>query len=256
MTGREYNNQFSEEELKTEVWKKHPVFEFYEGSNLGRVRSLDHYVLYKRWKNNKIKEIKIKGRLLSPIFDCRYKSFSFRPSVSGNANTHIFLHRFILECFVGFCPEGMECCHNDGNSINDRLENLRWDTPKNNQADRIKHGTLLLGENHPNAKLTYEKVNKIRMFYCNYNYTEEELAKKFKISRRTSRSVVKNETWKNNDYVPPDRKEERTKKEQAILAMYKTGKYTQKYISKVFYMSPANVCLIIKKYRLSNEKSI
>jgi hypothetical protein len=68
----------------------------------------------------------------------------------------------VLRAFVGPCPPGMECCHNDGNRANNHLSNLRWDTPKENQADSRRHGTRPLGEKHPNAKLTRDVVLRIR----------------------------------------------------------------------------------------------
>jgi len=71
-------------------------------------------------------------------------------------------HRLVLEAFVGKCPEGMEGCHNDGNAFNNHLSNLRWDTPKNNHADKIKHGTTNRGERCGTAKLTLEQVQAIR----------------------------------------------------------------------------------------------
>ena len=49
-----------------------------------------------------------------------------------------YVHRLVLLAFVGPCPEGKEACHNDGNQRNNRLDNLRWDTPKANAADRIR----------------------------------------------------------------------------------------------------------------------
>lgn len=51
------------------------------------------------------------------------------------------VHRLVLEAFRGTCPQGMEGCHNDGNRANCALDNLRWDTPMNNHADKIRHGT-------------------------------------------------------------------------------------------------------------------
>lgn len=50
------------------------------------------------------------------------------------------VHILVLEAFVGPRPRGMEACHNDGNPANNRLENLRWDTPRSNSLDAIKHG--------------------------------------------------------------------------------------------------------------------
>ena len=58
----------------------------------------------------------------------------------GKRNTR-FVHRLVLEAFVGPCPDGMECRHLDGNPGNNRLENLAWGTPKENAADSIRHGT-------------------------------------------------------------------------------------------------------------------
>jgi hypothetical protein len=43
----------------------------------------------------------------------------------------------------------MEVCHNDGNEVNDRLENLRWDTHLENMRDLLRHGT------HANTNKTH-----------------------------------------------------------------------------------------------------
>jgi len=50
-------------------------------------------------------------------------------------------------------PDGYQCCHNDGNPHNNRIENLRWDTPKGNNLDKIRHGTSGRGEKNPMAKI-------------------------------------------------------------------------------------------------------
>ena len=51
------------------------------------------------------------------------------------------VHVLVLEAFVCPRPEGMEACHNDGDAGNPRLDNLRWDTPSNNNRDKVLHGT-------------------------------------------------------------------------------------------------------------------
>lgn len=68
---------------------------------------------------------------------------------------------FILEAFVGPKPEGMECCHNDGNCLNNAIENLRWDTIYANRADMVKHRTACHGEDGGNAKLTDKQAEYI-----------------------------------------------------------------------------------------------
>jgi hypothetical protein len=57
----------------------------------------------------------------------------------GGRSKRVYVHRVVLEAFVGPCPEGMQACHCNGNPTDNRLENLRWDTPLENQADRYHH---------------------------------------------------------------------------------------------------------------------
>ncbi len=63
------------------------------------------------------------------------------------------VHSIVLEAFVGSCPKGKQGCHNDGIKYHNWISNLRWDTPKKNAADKVKHGTHLVGENHPLSKI-------------------------------------------------------------------------------------------------------
>lgn len=74
----------------------------------------------------------------------------------------IAVHRLVLFAFVGPQPEGMECCHYDGNTTNNRLSNLRWDTPVSNQEDKRRHGRMALGEQSNFAKLTESQVRSIK----------------------------------------------------------------------------------------------
>lgn len=127
-----------------EEWKNVVGFEeLYEVSNHGQIRTK---------KTNKIKK---------PTYSKQEKRFY----VGLWKNNKIKIckpHRLVLEAFIGQCPQGMEGCHNDGNSINNHISNLRWDTPKNNHADKIKHGTTNRGERCGTAKLTLEQVRAIR----------------------------------------------------------------------------------------------
>lgn len=52
-----------------------------------------------------------------------------------------YVHHLVLETFVGPRPPGMEGCHGIGGMTDNSLENLRWDTPSNNNRDKAKHGT-------------------------------------------------------------------------------------------------------------------
>ena len=71
-------------------------------------------------------------------------------------------HKAVLEAFIGPRPKGMEACHNNGDPFDNKVANLRWDTTRNNQLDRIKHGTSNRGERCAAVKLTETQVRAIR----------------------------------------------------------------------------------------------
>lgn len=53
----------------------------------------------------------------------------------------VFVHTLVLEAFVGPRPDGLVCCHGDGNPQNNTVENLRWGTARENSQDALRHGT-------------------------------------------------------------------------------------------------------------------
>jgi len=61
------------------------------------------------------------------------------------------IHVLVAKAFLGPRLHGMEVCHNDGNSANAALTNLRYDTRSGNERDKIAHGT------HANARKTHCK---------------------------------------------------------------------------------------------------
>lgn len=136
-----------------------------------------------KWGRLKAEPLKKRGHLL--LFLC-YK---------GKPRPYL-VHRLVLEAFVGPCPKGMEACHNDGNPRNNCLENLRWDTPQNNNADKHRHGTALLGELNHQSKLTRDEVIEIRCRFAKGGIQKRELAKEYGVHETTIREIIKREIWK------------------------------------------------------------
>ncbi len=66
----------------------------------------------------------------------------------------------VLTAFVGPRPENKQCRHLDGNSLNDRLDNLCWGTALENGADKRRHGTIARGIRQE-IKLTDRVVSEI-----------------------------------------------------------------------------------------------
>lgn len=117
---------------------------------------------------------------------------------NGDKITQFQIHRLVLEAFVGPCPEGMECCHNDGDPTNNRLDNLRWDTRQANVEDSIKHGTKPKGERCSYAKLTAQQVGEIRQ-RLKEGETQARIAKEFMVSQALVSFVNSGKRWNRDD---------------------------------------------------------
>lgn len=140
----------------TEVWKSVPGYEgFYEASNLGRVKTLSRWVPFKTGGGRQQKEKVMKLNR----HDQGYRQVTL---YKDGTRVNRFVHALVLQAFVGPCPEGMECCHDNGDRADNRLENLRWDTLASNQADRLIHGTDHRGERQGSSKLTTADVRQIK----------------------------------------------------------------------------------------------
>jgi hypothetical protein len=121
-------------EIMQEVWKAIPGYEGqYEVSNQGNVRSLDRYVECEGPVKGRYLSKK-KGRVLRP----GPSNFGHMSVVLGRNNTQ-FVHKLVLLAFVGPPPDKHECCHNNGDPADNRLENLRWGTRAENNTDAVVH---------------------------------------------------------------------------------------------------------------------
>jgi len=130
-----------------EIWKQVPGYgNFYEASNLGRIRSKNRTVEKFCGLHKKIVKQFYKGRLLNPSKSDKYGHMSVHIGYDKK-RISVSVHKLVLLAFVGPAPKGMECCHNNGIASDNRIENLRWDTHTNNNADRKRHG------NYPSGKL-------------------------------------------------------------------------------------------------------
>lgn len=101
-------------------------------------------------------------------------------------------HRYVCVATHGDPPsEGMAAAHECGNSTCVNPRHLSWKTYSENSADQVRHGTRLLGERTPRAKLTEAKVRQIR----EEQGTHESIAATYGVSRRAITFVLSGKTW-------------------------------------------------------------
>lgn len=168
-----------------EIWKSVVGFDgLYEVSSIGRVRGVDRILSDGRnWKGRILAQKTDKGGHKS-VRLCR-------------ADIHIFrgVHVLMLEAFVGPCPAGMQGAHNDGAADRNILGNLRWDTPKGNTADRVKHGTQLYGEKVHGAKLTSKQIAEVRRLRA-AGMIHKDIAEKFGVTAANICQITLGHTWR------------------------------------------------------------
>lgn len=151
------------------------------------------------WKRNYKKGVTGSSSFLSHQWSKRKPFINMGREVTSlyknKKQYHKFNHRLVLEAFIGKCPNSMEACHNNGNASDNRLENLRWDTPKNNHADKLRHGTHNRGEQNKQAKLTVEDVRLIKDLRKDSNLSQKRIGKIFGVCQSAISSILIGKNW-------------------------------------------------------------
>ncbi|OYV23789.1 MAG: hypothetical protein B7W97_02155 [Mycobacterium sp. 20-66-4] len=96
--------------------------------------------------------------------------------------------------FRGSPNIGMEVCHNDGDSSNCRLANLRYDTHRGNVADQLKHGTHRKGERNGRARLCAKDIKTIRVRRAS-GETLKSIAQDYGVTLQTISLIAKQRIW-------------------------------------------------------------
>lgn len=176
----------------TEEWR--PVVGFegsYEISNLGRVRSVERRV---PWQGTLTT---VRAKLIKPCDTGRGHKFVSFCRGGRKTRKNYYIHRMVLEAFVGPCPPGMECRHfPDRDRANNRLDNLQWGTRRQNMRDKDFHGTHLHGERSPNAKMSDAMVRKIVKLLRAGQLMQKEIAAKFGIDPGRVQAIASRKAWR------------------------------------------------------------
>lgn len=171
--------------MTSENWKPILGFEeFYEASNLGRIRSLPR----KAMANYGLRTYG--GKILQPTTRKSDGYLVVGLSAHGK-QLQKMVHQLVMGAFGGKPPEGHECCHRNGVKSDCRFDNLKWGTKKENANDKHLHGTTIKGELSPNSKLTESQVIEIRSMQG----TNVAIAKHYGVTDVLIGKIKRRESW-------------------------------------------------------------
>lgn len=165
-----------------EEWRPTNVDPDYEVSSLGRVRSWKPERNYApRPKEARIRKLKVDRY--------GYNTVTLRV---GGTRKHFTVSYLVAVAWHGERPEGCEVRHLNGDSSNDRPDNLTWGTPLENSNDKEVHGTKVKGEAINTAKLTEDDVRSILAS----DEPVADLAASYGVSIGTIYHIKQGRTWK------------------------------------------------------------
>ena len=175
--------------MEKEIWKDIPGYEgLYQASTLGNIQSYTRkvYLSDGRVRTNK-------GRMLKLIDDTHGR---YVVSLIKEKSKQYKVHYLIALTFIGERPKNTLVCHLDGDSKNNRLDNLRYDTAKENSIDIYRQGGKV-----GTAKLTIDEVLEIRKLHATGDYLQIHLAKMYNICNKSVSNIVNRKTfdWLNDD---------------------------------------------------------
>lgn len=109
-----------------EIWKDIPELKGkYQASNLGRIRSIDHYINSNFHNCDKVKR---KGKIIK-----QFKGNYYCISINENGKIkRKLVHRLIASAFIPNFDNKPCINHKDGNKLNNNINNLEWCTIQEN----------------------------------------------------------------------------------------------------------------------------
>ena len=177
--------------MNDNIWKtlvyQGKIFNHFEVSNNGQIRNALTKKIYKLFLN-------------------KYGYFQVCVSLGSTKNKKTFkIHKAVAETFISN-PDNKETVnHIDGNKQNNSVDNLEWATYSENSQHAHRTGLVNhpCGVNSSSAKLTQEDIIYIRKNYIPYDceYGTRALGRKFNVDHETIRDVIKNNTYKNIEFM-------------------------------------------------------
>ncbi len=172
--------------MKNEIWKDVVGYEtIYEVSNMGNVRRKEGSKYYR-------------GLLLklSPAKD----GYCLVKLCNGKTQVSYLAHRLVAIAFLENPESKREVNHKNGIKMDNRIDNLEWATPTENQMHAIKNGLktfkTISGDKQYNSKLSQESVEYIKSNFVKGKTPLKYFAEKFGVHVTTICKITANKNWR------------------------------------------------------------
>lgn len=190
-----------------EEWRDIPGYEgYYQASSLGRIRSVER-VISQRHATGEVQR-RMPMVYLTPFThsgDGRFVVALSRDCIVRKFGVHVL----VALAFLGPKPHAKsQCCHRDGDHINNSPENLYWGDNSSNVQDAIRHGT-----HYPASKIT-----------CPYGHALRSPNLKGSARQRACKACANANEWarrrrvKGTPFSPDDKREYADMRYLAIMA--------------------------------------
>lgn len=171
----------------SEQWKDVVGYEgLYQVSDLGRVKSIQRKDAAGRL---------VRERILKPAVAGGYPSVHLCKNRESKTKA---VHLLVAQSFLGEKPEGAQVAHFDGNAMNPSLSNLRYASRRENEADKVRHGTRFYakGESNGRSKLNEQHVIEIIHRYKVMKERQSHLAVEYGVDQSNISHIVRGVHWR------------------------------------------------------------
>lgn len=222
---------FVASDLDGEIWTTISELEEYQVSTFGRVKSL-------KWGKQKILRPRLDRNGYLAVRFCQGKKQYIRS-----------VHRLVAENFIPNPDNKPEVNHLHG-QFNNYVGCLEWTTHSENMQYSYDAGgrTGPCGEHNGQAKLTSEQVLYIRE--NTENLTQKQLGKLFGVTKTAIGSIQRGRTWKSvggKILKENGNRKIHSKTRRQIRKIYKTGRYSQRELGKMFGVHQMTISRIINE---------
>lgn len=169
-----------------EIWKPVIGFEqWYEVSNLGRVKSLDRVYGHNLSSSGQLR----KSKLLKLAME---SNGYLQVKLNIPSQKAFLAHRIVAQAFVPNPDNKSFVNHINGIKHDNRADNLEWVTKSENAIHSFKIGLQCnKGEKHPSHKLTNTQVKRIRKS----KKSSRILADQYSVSKTTIKDIKNFKIW-------------------------------------------------------------